>query len=41
MVTTHTVYHVQDGKLMGRTIARYNTKGPDSVRVVISEGIKQ
>jgi hypothetical protein len=41
MVTTHTVYHMQDGKLMGRTIARYNTKGPDSVRIVISEAIKQ
>jgi hypothetical protein len=41
MVTTRTVYHVQDGKLMGRTVAHYNTKGPDTVRVVISEGIKQ
>jgi hypothetical protein len=41
MVTTRTVYHVQDGKLIGRTVAHYNVKGPDSVRVVLSEGIKQ
>ena len=41
MVSTTTVYRVQDGKLIGRTVARYNTKGPDTVRVILSEAIKQ
>jgi hypothetical protein len=40
-VTTHTVYHVQDGKLMGRTVAHYDVKGPDTVKVIISEGVKK
>ncbi|HVD60797.1 MAG TPA: hypothetical protein VNC11_07995 [Gemmatimonadaceae bacterium] len=40
MVTTHTVYHMQDGKLMGRTVAHYN-KGPDSVKVITSELVKK
>jgi Tfp pilus assembly protein PilP len=40
MVTTHTVYHVQDGKLIGRTVAHYN-KGPDSVMVITSELVKK
>ena len=40
MVTTHTVYHMQDGKLIGRTVAHYN-KGPDSVMVITSELVKK
>ena len=40
-VTTHTVYRLENGKLMGRTVAHYATKGPDTVRIVISEGVKK
>lgn len=40
MVTTHTVYHMVDGKLIGRTEAHYN-KGPDSVMVITSELVKK
>jgi hypothetical protein len=40
-VTTHTVYHLENGKLMGRTVAHYETKGPDTVRIVVSEGVKK
>ncbi|HUQ20935.1 MAG TPA: hypothetical protein VM099_15055 [Gemmatimonadaceae bacterium] len=40
-VRTRTVYHVQDGKLMGRTVARYDTKGPDTLRIILSEGVKK
>ncbi len=40
-VTTHTVYHVDNGKLMGRTVAHYNVKTPDSVRVIVAEGVKK
>lgn len=39
-VRTHTVYRLQDGKLVGRTVARYDG-GPDSVRIVMSEGIRK
>ncbi|HVF40520.1 MAG TPA: hypothetical protein VM939_11530 [Gemmatimonadaceae bacterium] len=39
-VRTHTVYRLQDGKLVGRTVARYQG-GPDSVRIVMSEGIRK
>ena len=38
-VTTHSVLRLQDGKLVGTTIAHYN-KGPDSVRTLRSEGTK-
>jgi hypothetical protein len=31
---------MQDGKLVGRTLAHYN-KGPDSVRVIVSEITKK
>ncbi len=31
MVTTHTNLHMEGDKLVGTTIARYNTKGADSV----------
>jgi len=40
MVTTHTVYHMQDGKLIGRTVAHYN-KGPDTVMEITSELVKK
>jgi hypothetical protein len=40
-VRTHAVYRLQDGKLIGRTVARYDTKGPDSLRIVVSEGIRK
>ena len=41
MVTTNTVNRWQNGKLVGRTVAHYATKGPDSVRIVVSEGVKK
>lgn len=41
MVTTYGVYRMQDGKLVGRTVAHYNTKGPDSVLVILSEGVRK
>jgi hypothetical protein len=40
-VRTHTVYRMQNGKLVGRTVAQYDTKGPDTLRIVISEGIRK
>jgi hypothetical protein len=40
-VRTHTVYRLQDGKLMGRTVARYDTKGPDTLRIVVSEAVRK
>ena len=41
MVTTNTVNRWENGKLVGRTVAHYATKGPDSVRIVVSEGVKK
>jgi hypothetical protein len=41
MVTTNAVYRLQDGKLVARTVAHYSVKTPDSVRIVISEGVKK
>ena len=40
-VRTQTVYRLQNGKLVGRTVARYDTKGPDTLRIVMSEGIRK
>ena len=40
-VRTQTVYRLRDGKLVGRTVARYDTKGPDTLRIVMSEGIRK
>src|SRR6266540_6390375 len=40
-VRTQTVYRLQNGKLVGRTVARYDTKGPDTLRIVISEGVRK
>jgi len=41
MVTTNTVNRLENGKLVGRTVAHYATKGPDSVRIVMSEGVRK
>lgn len=41
MVTTNTVQRLENGKLVGRTVAHYATKGPDSVRIVVSEGVRK
>jgi hypothetical protein len=40
-VSTHTVYHLMDGKLVGTTTAHYNTKGADSVRTLPTEGTRK
>jgi hypothetical protein len=39
-VTTHQVTRLQDGMLMGTTIARYSTSGPDSVLHLRFEGTR-
>ena len=41
MVTTHTVQRMENGKLIGRTVAHYAVKTPDSVRIVVSEGVRK
>ena len=40
-VTTHSVYRVQDGKLVGSTVAHYDTKGADSVKNLHVEGTRE
>lgn len=40
-VRTTNSYWMQDGKLMGRTRARYETTGPDTVRMFHSAGTKR
>jgi hypothetical protein len=40
-VTTHGVYHLQNGMLMGTTVARYNVKTADSVLNIRTEGTKK
>jgi hypothetical protein len=39
-VKTNSVLRLKDGKLVGTTIAHYETKGPDSVRTLRTEGTK-
>jgi hypothetical protein len=39
-VKTNGVYRLQNGKLVGTTVAHYATKGPDSVRTLKMEGTK-
>ena len=39
-VSTHVVSRMQDGKLVGTTVARYQTTGPDSVARLTFEGIR-
>ncbi|MEP7346549.1 MAG: hypothetical protein ABI877_14860 [Gemmatimonadaceae bacterium] len=40
-VTTESVVRLQDGKLVGRSIAHYSVKTADSVRVVRTEGTRK
>ena len=40
-VSTHSVVHMQGDTLVGRTIAHYNVKRPDSVRVLRTIGTRQ
>ena len=39
-VTTHSVMRLLDGKLVGATVARYATSGPDSVLHLRTEGTR-
>lgn len=39
-VKTETVYRIQDGKLVGRTVAHYATKAQDSVVFIRMEGVR-
>lgn len=39
-VTTHTVWRLQDGKLVGTTTAHYSVKTADSVRTLHIEGTR-
>lgn len=41
MVRTNTVNRLENGKLVGRTVAHYATKGADTVRVIVSEGVRK
>jgi hypothetical protein len=40
-VTTHSVFRLKDGKLVGTTVAHYATKGADSVLNLRSEGTRE
>ena len=40
-VSTHTVYHLMDGKLVGTTTAHYSVKTADSVRTIPTEGVRK
>jgi hypothetical protein len=40
-VTTRTTYRWQNGQLVGRTVAHYDVKGPDTMRVFVIEGMKK
>jgi hypothetical protein len=39
-VKTNSVLRLKDGKLEGTTVAHYETKGPDTVRTLHTEGTK-
>jgi hypothetical protein len=41
MVTTHSNMHLDGDKIVGTTIAHYDKKGADSVRVLRTEGTRQ
>lgn len=41
MVTTHSNVRLEGDKLVGRTIAGYQTTGADSLRVFRTEGVRQ
>ncbi len=40
-VSTHSVMRLQDGRLVGLTIAHYTTSGPDSVVRIRTEGTRR
>ncbi len=40
-VSTRSVLRLQGGRLVGRTVARYPTTGPDSVLQLRTEGTRQ
>jgi hypothetical protein len=40
-VTTNSVLRLKDGKLVGTTVAHYATSGPDTVRMLRTEGTKK
>lgn len=40
-VRTRTTYRWQNGQLVGTAVARYDVKGPDTVRVFVIEGVKK
>lgn len=40
-VTTRSTYRWQNGQLVGTTVARYDVKGPDTMRVFVIEGTKK
>jgi hypothetical protein len=40
-VRTHSTVHLQGDTLVGRTIAHYDVKGPDSVRILRTIGTRQ
>lgn len=41
MVTTHTSMRLEGDKLVGKTVARYATKGADSVVILRTEGTRK
>jgi hypothetical protein len=41
MVKTNTVTRFENGKLVSRTVAHYNVKTADSVRIVVAEGVRK
>jgi hypothetical protein len=40
-VTTRTTYRLHNGQLFGTTVAHYDVKGPDTMRVFVIEGVKK
>jgi len=40
-VTTHSVFRLENGKLVGTLVGHYATKGPDSVKTLHTEGTKE
>jgi hypothetical protein len=40
-VTTHSAMHMEGDKLVGTTIAHYDTKGADSVRMLRTSGVRK
>jgi hypothetical protein len=40
-VTTHGVLRLQNGQIVGLTVAHYRTSSPDSVRRIVTEGTRK